>query len=274
MKRTLFSASVVFSMILIVPGVGQAADLFGVEATYGGGTISQSASSLPDLVEALVSNQDAFAPLVGNDFTGSLTYYGIPDAVSVKVLGDTQLTITSPLTGLNRTFTGTDRNDLEDQLTDWLLKDGSSEVAKLMQAAAERSAAAITDGNPSSATARMADRAFGTFGLYPATRVMRGSVSGNYSALWFHGRQSEADTPIGTVENSEYGLNIPWWLHFGKHVSLIGNTSGRYMDAEGTEIFGGGLDLGLGIRPVVRGEEEQIRMANHALRRAPRIGDL
>ena len=153
-------------MILVAPGVAGATDLFGVEATYSGGTITQTASSLPDLVEALVNNQGAFTPLVGNNFTGSLTYYGIPDAVAVDVQGDTQLTVTSSLTGLNRTFTGTDRNDLEDQLTDWLLKEGNSEVSKLMQAVAEQSAAAITDGNPSSATARMADRAFGTFGLF------------------------------------------------------------------------------------------------------------
>jgi len=257
MKRISFRAAVVFSMILIVPRIGHAVDLFGVEVTYGGGTISQSASSLPDLVEAIISNQGAFAPLLGNDFTGSLTYYGIPDAVTVEVQGDTQLTVTSTLTGLNRTFTGTDRNDLKDQLTDWLLKEGGNEVAQLMREAAKRSTAAITDGNPSSATARMADSAFGTFGLYPATRVMRGSIQGKYSGIWVHGRQSKADTPIGTVDNTEYGLNIPWWLHFGRHVSLIGNMSGRYMDAEGAEIFGGGLDLGLGIRPVVRGEGDR-----------------
>jgi len=257
MKQTLFRAAIAFSMILIVPRIGHAVDLFGVEVTYGGGTISQSASSLPDLVEAIISNQGAFTPLLGNDFTGSLTYFGIPDALSVQVVGDTQLTVTSALTGLNRTFTGTDRDDLKDQLTDWLLKEGGSEVAKLMREAAERSAAAFSDGNPSSATARMADSAFNTFGLYPATRVTRGSLSGNHSAIWFHGRKSEADTPIGTIENTQYELYLPWWLHFSKHVSLIGNTSGRYMDAEGTEIFGAGLDLGLGIRLASRSEEKR-----------------
>lgn len=254
MKRVSFRTATAFAVILVIPRIGQAVDLFGVEATYGGGTISQSASSLPDLVEAVISNQDAFAPLVGNDFTASLTYYGIPNAVSVQVQGETQLTVTSALTGLNRTFTGTDRNDLEEQLKDWLLKQGGSEVANLLKEAAKTSTAAITDGNPSSATARMADSTFSTFGLYPATRVMRGSLSGNHSAIWVHGRQSKADTPIGTIDNTEYGLNIPWWLRLSKHVSLIGNTSGRYIAAEGAEVFGGGLDLGLGIRPVVRDE--------------------
>ena len=254
MKWTLFAAAIA-AMILAAPGVVGATDLFGVDATYSGGTITQTASSLPDLVEALVNNQGAFAPLVGNDFTGNLTYYGIPGAVAVNVQGETQLTITSPLTGLNQTFTGTDRGDLENQLTDWLLKDGSSEVAKLIQAAAERSAAAITDGNPSSATARIAERAFGTFGLFPAARAMRGSEPGHYAALWFHTRQSKADTPVGTVESADYELNFPWWLNFGRHFSLIGNASGQYMDTEGTAIYGAGSDLGLGIRPFVRDEE-------------------
>jgi len=254
MKRTSLAAATV-TLILVAAGVSGAADLFGVEATYGGGTITQTASSLPDLVEALISNQGAFTPLVGNDFTGSLTYYGMRDAVTVSVQGETQLTITSPLTGLNRTFTGTDRSDLEDQLTDWLLKDGSDEAARLLQSAAQRSAAAITDGNPSSATARMADRAFGTFGLFPATRVMRGSEPGHHGAVWFHTRQSQADTGVGTADSAAYELNLPWWLNFGRHVSLIGNPSGQYMDSEGTAIYGAGSDLGLGIRPFVRDEE-------------------
>ncbi len=253
MKWTLFAATV--ALVLVPSGVAGAADLFGVEATYSGGTISETASSLPDLIEALVNNQGAFAPLVGNNFTGSLTYYGIPGAVAVEVVGDTQLTITSPLTGLNRTFTGTDRDDLENQVRDWLLKEGNSEVAKLIQAAAEQSAAAITDGNPSSATARMADRAFGAFGLFPAARVMRGSESGNYSALWFVTRQSKADTPVGTAKSADYELNFPWWLNLGRNVSLIGNTSGQYMDTEGTAVYGGGTDLGLAIRPIVRDAE-------------------
>jgi len=254
MKRTLFAAATV-AMILVAPGVADATDLFGVQATYSGGTITQTASSLPDLVEALVNNQGAFAPLVGNDFTGSLTYYGIPAAVTVAVQGETQLTITSPLTGLNQTFTGTDRSDLEAQLKDWLLKEGGSEAAKLIQAAAKHSAAAITDGNPSSATARMADRAFGTFGLFPATRVMRGSAPGHHAAVWFHTRQSKADTPVGTADSTDYELHLPWWLNFGPHVSLIGGGSGQYMDIEGTAIYGGGGALGLGIRPIVRDEQ-------------------
>jgi hypothetical protein len=253
-RRILFAVAT-FALILVAPGTALAVDLFGVEATYSGGTITQSASSLPELVEELINNQGAFTPLIGNNFTGSLTYYGLPGAVAIAVQGETQLTVTSPLTGLNRTFTGTSRDDLEEQLEDWLLQEGDEEVGKLMQAVAERSAAAITDGNPSSATARMADRAFGTFGLFPATRVMRGSEPGHHAAIWFHTRQSEADTPVGTADSADYELHLPWWLNFGRHVSLIGNASGQYMDTEGTAIYGGGSDMGLGIRPFVRDEE-------------------
>ncbi len=258
MKYSLLPVIISLFMILIVPSVGYGVELFGVEVIYNGGTITQSASSLPDLIEAMINNEGAFAPLVGNDFTGSLIYYGIPDAVVVEVEGDTQLRITSSLTGLDRTFSGTNRDDLNDQLTDWLLKEGDSEVAKLTQAIAERSAAAITDGNPSSATARMADRAFGTFGFYPVAHTTKGNVPEKHAGIWFHTRQSEADTAVGTADGSSYELQMPWWLNFNKRLSLIGSGSAQYMDAEGTEIYGGGGDLGLGIRPVVRGPEDRI----------------
>ncbi|MBN1360827.1 MAG: hypothetical protein JW993_09555 [Sedimentisphaerales bacterium] len=256
MKRTLLSIAITLATIFITPGVGYAVDLFGVEVTYSGGTITQSASSLPDLVDALINNQGDFAPLIGSDFTGSLTYYGLPGAVTVDVQGTTQLTITSPLTGLNRTFTGTSRSDLENQLEDWLLEQGDEEVARLIEAAAQRSAAAITDGNPSSATARMADRAFGTFGLYQPANLAPGGRPSKHAGIWFHTRQSKAETPIGIVDGADYEIHIPWWVNLGERVSLIGSNSGQYLDSEGTEIYGGGLDLGLGIWPVVRGPDD------------------
>ncbi len=256
MRYSLFTIATILLAILTLPGAGYAADLFGVEAIYSGGTITQSASSLPDLIEALINNEDAFAPLVGSNFTGSVTYYGIPNAITIDVQGETQLRIRSPLTGLDRTFTGTDRDDLEEQLTDWLLEEGDSEVAKLVQAVAENSAAAITDGNPSSATARMADRAFGTFGLYPVPHATKGSVPDKHAGIWFHTKQSEADTPVGTADGADYELQLPWWLNINRHLSLIGSASGQYMDSEGTEIYGGGGDLGLGIRPIVRGPDD------------------
>ncbi len=109
MKRFQLITVFCLSLVMLFPATGHAVDLFGGDVTYGGGTISQTASSLPDLVEAMVTNQNAFLPLVGNDFTGSLTYFGIPAAISIAVVGDTQLTLTSPLTGLNQVFTGTDR---------------------------------------------------------------------------------------------------------------------------------------------------------------------
>jgi hypothetical protein len=234
----------------------QGAELFGVEATYGGGTISQSASSLPDLVDSLINNQEAFTPLAGNDFSANVTYYGVPDALNVSVVGDTQLTITSPLTGLNQTFTGTDRSDLEDQLTDWLLENGTEEVAKLMQATAEVSAATLIDGNPGSATARMSSRAFETFSFYSPSPAMRGTNGGTHGGLQILYGQSRADTPSGTVDGYEAELLLPWWAHLSKHVSLIGNILGRYGDSEGTEVYGVGGDLGLGIRPFARAEDE------------------
>jgi hypothetical protein len=103
----------------------------------------------------------------------------------------------------------------------------------------------------------MADRAFSTFGLYPATPAMRGSTPGRYFGIWADTKQAKADTPIGSVDSSTYGLNMPWWLDFSRGVSLIGNTSGTYLDAEGTAVYGGGLDLGLGIRLASRGEGER-----------------
>lgn len=258
MKRTVWLVAVIWGL-LIVSNPVRGAELFGVgEISYSGGTVpAQSASSLPNLVETLVNNQGVFAPLQSQAFTANLTYFGIPSALQVQVnAAATQLTISSPLTGLNQVFTGTGSANLEDQLTDWLLEKGTDEVAKLLRAVAETAATGLTDGNPASATARMTDRAFRTFSFFNASSAMRGSNGGLYNAVWIHHSQSQADAPVGGIDTAETEIDLPWWLHFGESVSLIGNMVGQYRDTEGTEIYGVGGDIGLGIRLVPRGAED------------------
>ena len=55
MKRFQLITVFCLSLVMLFPATGHAVDLFGVDVTYGGGTISQTASSLPDLVEAVVN---------------------------------------------------------------------------------------------------------------------------------------------------------------------------------------------------------------------------
>lgn len=258
MKIACLGQMTICIVLLVFTGRAKATDLFGVDVTYSGGTINQSARSLPDLIDALVNNQNNFSPLTGNDFSANVTYFGLPDTMTIDVTGDTQLTISSSLTGLNKTFTGSDRADLENQLKDWLLKYGSDEVAKLLRAVAERSTAALIDGNPASATARMSDRAFRTFSFFNASPAMRGSIGrGTHSGLWFSFANSKADTPAGTIKTSESEINLRWWKHLSKSISLIGNMVGQYRDTEGTAIYGVGGDLGLGIRLVPRAADER-----------------
>ncbi|PAW86764.1 MAG: hypothetical protein B9S33_07460 [Pedosphaera sp. Tous-C6FEB] len=135
-----------------------AADLFTVTATDGGAPITVGANSVVDLVERAVNRTDAFNGL-GNITSATLNYGGVANAITFTSPVAGQSTITIPSTGFSRNFTTTA------ELTDFLKKDGSAEVAKFLKTISAQSLVAVTDGNPNATTARTASEAFQNYGM-------------------------------------------------------------------------------------------------------------
>ena len=244
---------------------GHTAKLFAVDLTYSGGTLLTENKSLPDLVNELIKSDGPFSVLRGEDtFSGSLRYFGLPDALVISVdRTDPQfieIRLTSPLTGLDTTLTGTSEDDLKKKLANWFYLDGGKDAAKLLQEAIKTAGAAITDGNPGSTTAAMADSTFQNFGMFQGSsreQQMRGFESGAHVALWVSENAYEIDTPVGPMDGTRTRVNIPLWLHFGTRVSFVGNTTFDYNTLEGTEFYGIGADVGLAFRPVLRTGEDR-----------------
>ena len=244
---------------------GYAAKLFAIEFTYSGGTVLVEDSSLPDLVNDLIKNKGAFSGLSGEDqFSGSLRYFGVPDALKIAVdRTDPQLfkiRLTSALTGLDATLTAVDEDDMKRKLSHWFYLDGGPAAADLVKASVKASAAAITDGSPGSTTALMADTAFHTFGMFQNSsreQAMRGFESGAHVGLWITEDVYELNTLAGPMEGTRTRVNLPLWLHFGSRISLAGNAVFDFNTLEGTEFYGLGGDVGLAFRPVLRTGEDR-----------------
>jgi hypothetical protein len=91
----------------------QAADLFSVTLTETGGfgyIASAGDRSLIDLLENAISNKDAFAYFAEGsfggsalDFTGSLTYYGVKDAIKLSATGG-EIALEIPSINFSRRF--------------------------------------------------------------------------------------------------------------------------------------------------------------------------
>jgi hypothetical protein len=237
-----------------------AAKLFAVDVTYSGGTVSEENSSLPHLINDLISDSGRFKELEGEDvFSTSLTYFGLPDALRLSIDRTNpeliELRLTSAVTGLDTTLKGTSEEDMAREFIDWLYRDGGQDAIDLLDAIVISSAAAITDGNPNATTSVMADNTFQTFGLFQGTsrdQTMRGSESGAHVGIWLNSKSYEIDTPVGKMEGQRTQVNVPLWIDFGTRVSFVGNTMIDFNELEGTQFYGLGVDVGLAFRPILR----------------------
>ncbi len=149
---------------LASPALAQ--NLFVVTATGNGNTVTVGADNIIDLVDSAVNTQDQFAQFQSVDTTFALNYGGIADAITItKNSGNTQATLTFGPTGTSRTFNGTSQDDLQNQIEDYLKKDGGADFTAFLKAVNAQSVIAVSDGNPNATTNRMANWSFDHFGF-------------------------------------------------------------------------------------------------------------
>ncbi|MFI4882746.1 MAG: hypothetical protein ACIAQU_09195 [Phycisphaerales bacterium JB064] len=160
-------------------------------------------SSVPDLVEDLLDTQGDFARFDGIDFDASLRYAGVDDAITFSLSADGN---TATLQFLGRddaplVFTADATGDVEDQIVDFLEKEGSATVADFLKEINKRSLVAVTDGNPQATTAQMASYKYNRFGKHQdltrlERQIMRGEVvqpaSPSPSAFRVRGQEQDA----------------------------------------------------------------------------------
>lgn len=245
----------------------EAAKLFAVSTTYNGGTESLMVenSSLPRLLDHLTKNYGDFSVLQGETaFTANLTYFGLPDALSLTFdRSDPQiirLRIKSSLITLDKLFEATSEEDLKKQLVNWLYLEGSADAADLLKIAIQSSAAVITDGSPVSTTAQLTDSTFRMFGMYQSggqEKGMRGTESGAHFAVWYDEQDYTIESPGGDLQGRRWRVTLPLWLHFNSRVSLVGDAKFDFNEIEGTEFYGLGADIGMAFRPVVRADKDR-----------------
>lgn len=249
-----------FTAILLTGLHASATKLFSISAIAGANNVTVENHSLPNLIKDLIKGEGDFSGLKGQPrIQGSLTYFGLPKSLNIDVdRSDAQiikLHITSILTDVDKEFVASDGDDLAKQLIEWFYLDGGDAAAELLQAIILVSGATVTDGSPGSTTAQMADTTFQMFGFYAIgahNGNMRGFKSGAHVGLWFNADSFEINTPSGLLQGTRWRATIPLWLHFNKRISLIGNTHIDSSNIEGTEFYGLGADIGIGVRPIVR----------------------
>lgn len=237
----------------------QAGDLFNVtarDAATSGATLTVSAgsSSVVDLVSTLINAKDQFAAFSGVAFNAGLRYADVPNAMTFTANAPgTFARLNIPVTGFSRTFAGPTRQDVENQIEDFLKKDGSSEMAKFLKAMNARSAVAVSDGNPNSTTAYSAGQSYENYAMtFAETNEEKDSQKQSAGRV---GAGVVAD--VGTfdangISGKTYSLPLYARFKISDRVGLNFDIPLSYVDVEGAQIFGGGLNLGMPIKAIAK----------------------
>lgn len=241
-----------------------AADLFSVSGTTTDALptvhTTVTGSSLLDLVENAINAQGEFLQFQNRDFEALLDYAGVANAMRFTIVdnslnGGGVTTRLEAISGLDRTFSGATREDVEDQIEEFLKKEGSSEYARFLKAISEQSKVAITDGNPYAATAQIANQAFMQFGNeIGETREEkeRGDQGGGFGI----GFNADVGTfKAGGIEGNAYQLPLYAKWAITDRVAVQLNIPLSYISIESANVFGAGLGLGVPIKVIKRTKE-------------------
>jgi hypothetical protein len=163
------AAAMAFAFVASAAGEARAKDLFDVNIDVTSPTTAQAAASagtITQLIETLqTANLQALTSAYTNTSgaTATLNIRGVV-ATATFLPNSTTLVFSMPSAGVNKSFTGATRNDSEQQLLDFLTKNGGSEATRVLQQLVASSPIDPVAGNPGSLQNAMAasDFAIGT----------------------------------------------------------------------------------------------------------------
>lgn len=222
--------------------------------------VQAGGSSMIDLVEDVIRGSADFQDFSPDDveaFAASLTYAGVSDAIKLDFFTDEQtgeqVVDLELITGFKREFRGSSRDDLEDQIVDFLKEDGAKEYAKFQREIEKRSLVAVLDGNPSSTTALLSGHTFRRFGLGQIgpiwfDRPALGWTERDGRRFWLSVNPSYQRIDADRLSGQQFALELSSGVWFTEHVGLSTASVFAYREIEDAESVQGGLDLGVPIR--------------------------
>jgi hypothetical protein len=234
-----------------------AADLFEIRAQGTGPVISSSGSSILDLVDNLIKNQGEFSSLSGQtSFNAALDYAGADHAMFFYVNGN-QATLQIPSTGFQRTFNGSSRADLQNQIEEFLKTDGIKEYSKFLEKMNEKSTVAVSDGNPNSSTALFATQTFMDYAFPQGeTRAEKDEPEAASKERVGFGFMGDVGTFSSKgIKGTTYSLPLFAKFKLNNRMALGLNIPLNYTEIEGAKVFGGGINVALPSKIILRSED-------------------
>jgi putative lipoic acid-binding regulatory protein len=231
--RPALSAAII---LLLVASRTMADDFFNLVAVGSGGTaVANTGGNIIHLTDNLISLNSSFIFLAGQNINASMSWGGVPNAIRfTENAAQTVATLTFPTTGFTTTFVGTSASDLQQQVHDFIQKDGEQAYAQFLKTMNQLSPVATLDGNPQSSTALIATDVFNRFGIENQQPTQYRSYSdGAYIGVSADGGSTRADG----LDGSWAGFSLDTGARFGSHVALSFGTTLAYRNTENSQAY-------------------------------------
>jgi hypothetical protein len=229
-----------------------------------GGTVidavNHGENSIPDVISDLINGAGHYS-VFSNDpvVDAQLKALGVANAITLNLDASAPTIVTAQLrtiSGLNRTFTGASRADVEAQVKEFLKKEGAAELAHLLNYLNAASPISVNNGNPNSSVALAAQGVFDQYGF----------VEGRTNAELEEGLDPSYEVAIrgdvGLIEANgykaqSYSLPISFSVFERERWALRAQMPLNYTDVEGAQIFRAGLNLSMPIMVIGNTKERK-----------------
>jgi hypothetical protein len=215
-------------------------------------TLSLQGSSFFDFLDQVIKSEGAFQPFNGRPFTGNMTFLGFADAIRYTTnANSTNVTITLTPIGFNRTFTGPTEDAVDQQLEDFFKSEGAATIADFLKAIAKTSPIAVTDGNPTAATALAAAGSFTGQGFTSIEEFSDGSeAAGSRPKFGGISLGLNAGTfEAGIFDGKIYDVSGTLLNFGGEKVRFVVPVNANFLELDsGSKVGGAGISFALPIR--------------------------
>ena len=202
--QTWTAASITAISLATAAATAHADDLFRLDAaaTSGGAlSVSATGSSLPNLIEDAIRTRGSFAAFTGRDAQATVNYAGLSNAIIIDVnAAGTAATLQIPELGFTRNFAGINSDDLQDEVEEFLFRDGQDIYAEFLELVRQRTVIDALDGNPTSVTARLAKGTMRHHTLGPWPSVSAGPALGEFTHENSDGTWPRSNAVFGSAQ--------------------------------------------------------------------------
>ncbi len=214
-------------------------DLFSIRDSLSGTTVT--GNKLGDLLEDALKGTGDFSAIGANPANLSVNYAGIANALGVNVTtaGPGAFNATLTVGAFTQNFTGTSKDDIQNQIEDFFTKDtpGRDRALKELKKVWARTPITITDGTPHATTTMVANRGFDEFGLrLGKTRAERTKLDAGEPLLHSHfGIETAASTFETEGGYTGTAYTVAPTLRFGDRFGFVLSVPMRYIDLQGSQ---------------------------------------